>query len=104
MVAQAPPTAPSAGRPKLPGTSRRSTLRFTPLAIHIMAAAALGRERPSSQKLAATLMAYPGREKAKTTKGREAPSARSFASPSTCSRTGPPAMVIPVETAPIHRL
>jgi MATE family multidrug resistance protein len=43
-----------AGRPNVPGTSTRSTARFTTLAAHIAQAAGPGLDRPSSQKLAAT--------------------------------------------------
>src|SRR3569623_1385960 len=42
VVAQAPPTAPSAGRPQVPGTSTRSKARFTAIAADMAQAAGPG--------------------------------------------------------------
>src|SRR5580765_4980747 len=89
VVAQAPPTAPRAGRPNVPGTSNRSTIRLTTLAIHIIAMAGLGRPSPSSHDEPATDRAVAGRAREKTISGREAPAARSADRPAWRRNRGP---------------
>ncbi len=101
-VATPPPTAPNAGRPKVPGTTSRSTARFTTLAIHMITRGGTGRPSPSSQEADATDSMNTGIDRAKTISGRLAPSARSLESPMTCSSGGPPSTSTTVEAHPIH--
>jgi hypothetical protein len=103
-VDQAPPTAPRAGRPKVPGTSTRLASRFTRLASHMMIVTGPGRDRPSSQKVRATETAYSGSDSEKTISGAVAPSASPSFKPRLCRNSGPSAarstaVVTPIQLA-----
>ena len=96
------PTAPSAGSPKPPGTSTRSTPRLSRLAIHISTIGGTVRPSPSSHDEVADDSAKLGIETASTSSGPVAPLARSPFSPSAPSRNGPAIASAAIDARPIH--
>ena len=102
-VAKPAPTAPNAGRPKLPGTSRRSRPKLTILASHMEIVPAMGLPCPSIKLDAATNIKVGVMEAENNSSGARAPSTKLALMPVWRRKNAPPATRSKVEATPNSR-